>query len=440
MPPHAAAYRPRLCSADQAAALIPSGAKIAMGMGVSQPPALLAALTARAHAGDVTGIRIYYLLSTAGAGPAVLRHDLRGRITPVSLFHGAIERGLNQQAAAATLPPVDLIPTAFSQAPAVLTQEVGIDTLLTTVSPMDGHGNFSLGTNADYALACARTAQRVILEVNPHMPRAHGNCTIPLADVTAVVEHATPLVEIARAAPRPEDAAIAATIAALARDGDTLQMGIGALPDAVCAALRQHRHLGIHTELITPGLAALMRDGIADNSRKTLHPNRAIYTFAMGDTALYDFLHENPRIEAHPVDYVNNPAIIAQNANMFSVNATLQIDLHGACNSECVNHQQYSAAGGQLDFVRGASASPGGRSIIACYATAANGTLSRIVPHLAGPVTTPRNDVQFVVTEFGCANLRGKTLAERGSALIALAHPDFRESLSRAAHAWKTAA
>ncbi len=432
MPANAALYRQKLTTPAQAVSLIPSGARIAMGLGVSQPPRLLGALADRAATGEVDGVTMYYLLSTAVAGQTVLRPELRARITPISLFHGPNERALDRQGAALGLPPIDLLPTAFSQAPRVLTRHVGVDTLLTTVAPMES-GRFSLGTNTDYALAASRTAQRVILEVNPNMPRVAGDCTIPIEAVSALVESDTPLIEVPASAPRAQDEAIGKIIAGLARDGDCLQMGIGAVQDVVCAALRHHRHMGIHTELMTPGLAELVQDGVVDNSRKTLHHGRTIFTFAMGDRALYDFLNTNPQVEAYPVDYVNDAAIIERNANMLSVNATLQIDLHGACNSECVDWQQYSAAGGQLDFVRGASSASGGRSIIACHATAARGTVSRIVPRLDGPVTTPRNDTQIVVTEYGWADLRGKTLAERARALIGLAHPDFREGLERAA-------
>ena len=426
-------YRERLMTADRAVALIPSGARIAMGLGVSQPPAVLAALAARAAAGEVAGISLYYLLSTAIAGETVLRAELADRIRPISLFHGAIERALDAAAAAEGRPPVGFLPTSFSQAPRVLCEQVAVDTLLASVSPMDADGWFSFGTNTDYALPVSRTAGRLILEVNPHMPRVRGDCRVHVSQVAALVEHAAPLLELPRAAPRPEDLAIGQTIAGLIDDGACLQMGIGALPDAVCAALHGHRHLGIHTEMMTSGLADLMRAGVVDNSRKQIHPGRAVFTFAMGDKALYDYLDDNDALEAHPVDYVNAPAVIARNDRMVSVNATLQIDLDGACNSECVGGRQYSASGGQLDFVRGAYASSGGRSIIACHSTAARGTVSRIVASLDGPVTTPRNDTHIIVTEQGWADMKGKTATERARALIQLAHPKFRETLERAA-------
>jgi itaconate CoA-transferase len=429
---HSEAYRQRLMSADGAASLVQDGAKVVMGLGVAQPPALLDALARRAASRDVDGLRLYYLLSTAAARDTVLRYDLRDRIRPISLFHSATERALNRQAARAGAAEVAFIPTAFSQVPRLLTEQVKATVLLTMVSPMDQDGNFSFGTNTDYALAVARSAPVVILEVNRNMPRTRGDCTVNIADVTAIVEHHVPLPEVPEADLRPEDEVIGKIIAGLIDDGACLQMGIGAVPQAVCAALHGHQHLGIHTELMTPSLASLAQAGVVDNSRKNFNPGKTVFTFAMGDRALYDLLDDNPAFEAHPVDYVNDPSVIARNDRMVSVNATLQIDLHGACNSECVDGSQYSASGGQLDFVRGAYASRGGKSIIACHSTAAKGTVSRIVPRLDGPVTTPRNDTHIVVTEYGWADLKGKTVEERARALIALAHPTFRQSLEAA--------
>lgn len=431
---HATIYRERLCSPNEAAALIPSGAKVTMALGAGQPPAILAALAERARAGAVADVRFYYLLCTGIAGGSIFDFDLKDRLVPMSYFHGAVERALDKRHMAEGLPAVDVMPCHFSQVPRSMVEHVGVDTLIATVSPMDSNGNFSLGTSTDYSLAVARKpGVRIILEVNPNMPYVHGNCMIPVADVTAVVENDMPLPQLPPAQRSPVDDAIGAIIAGLVRDGDCLQMGIGALPDAVCAGLAAHRHLGIHTELMTPGLAGLVTAGVVDNSRKQIHAGKAVFAFALGDQPLYEFLHDNPGVEAHPVDYVNNPFVIAQNDNVVSVNATLQIDLTGACNSEFMNGRQFSASGGQVDFVRGAYASRGGRSIIACHSTAAGGTISRITSALSGPVTTPRNDTHIVVTEYGWTNLKGKSAAERAGALIALAHPDFRADLERAA-------
>ncbi len=417
-------------TAVDAVSRIPDGSRIAMGLGVAQPPALLAALADRATRGEVERLTLYYLLSTRIAGETVLRAELCDRIRPVSLFHSAVERALDS--GSEDRPCVDVMPTPFHQVPRVLCDQVRTDVLLTTVSPMDDTGHFSLGTNTDYAHGVAHSGARVILEVNRHMPRVGGNCLIHVSQVGGIVEHDAPLMEVPDAVAGPTDLRIAEIIAGLINDGDCLQMGIGAVPQAVCAGLRSHRHLGIHTELLTPGLAELMTAGVVDNTRKQTHAGSSVFTFAMGGRQLYDFMDGNPLLEAMPVDYVNDPAVIARNDRMVSVNATLQIDLDGACNSESVRGRQYSAAGGQLDFVRGAYASRGGRSIIACHSTAAQGTISRIVPILDGPVTTPRNDTHIVVTEFGYVDLKGKTLTERSRALISLAAPQHREQLERA--------
>lgn len=435
MTDYARLYRERLCLAADAAALIPSNAKVTMGLAAGQPPAILAALAERAREGAVTDVRFYYLLCTGIAGGSVFDFDLRDRLIPMSYFHGGVERALDKRFIAEGLPAVEVMPCHFSQVPRSMVEHVGVDTLIATVSPMDANGNFSLGTNADYSLAVARKpGVRIILEVNPNMPYVHGDCMIPVADVAAIVENDVALPLLPPAPRSTVDDAIGAIIAGLVRDGDCLQMGIGALPDAVCAGLANHRHLGIHTEMMTPGLAELVRSGVVDNSRKQLLAGKTVFAFALGNQPLYDFLHDNPLVEAHPVDYVNNPAVIAQNDNVVSVNATLQIDLSGACNSEFMNGRQFSASGGQVDFVRGAYASRGGRSIIACHSTAAKGTISRIAATLSGPVTTPRNDTHIVVTEYGWTNLKGKSTSERAQALIALAHPDFREDLERAAY------
>ena len=429
-------YAERLKTPDQAAALIASGAKVVMGLGASQPPALLKALADRAERGEVEDVNLYYLLSTAIAGQTVLRDELMGRIRPWSLFHTAIERGLEQRARDAGRPnPVQFIPTGFQQSPRLLCHEVRVDTLICTVSPMDEDGFFSFGTNTDYAKPVSETARTVIVEVNPHMPRVFGDCTVHVSRVAAIVEHAAPLLVVPKAQPQAADLIIGRTIADLVEDGSTLQMGIGALPNAVCDALKDHRHLGVHTEMLTPGLVELMQVGAADHSRKTLHPGVGVFAFSMGDRNTYDFLNGNRGLEAHPVSYVNDPALIARNAKMISVNATLQIDLTGACCSEYLNGRQFTASGGQLDFVRGASASQGGQSIIACHSTAAKGTASRIVARLDGPVTTPRNDTQIVVTEHGWVNLRGLTVDQRARALIGLAAPQFRAGLEVEARA-----
>lgn len=426
-------YTAKRMTADRAVALIPHGAKIVAGLAVSFPPALAASLADRVRAGTLRDATLYAMLAPAASAAAILTPDLGDRIRRVSLFHGGVERANDALIAGGTAPFTELLPVPFHQIPRALTEHISVDTLITTVSPMDANGYFSLGTDTDYALAVARSGAQLIVEVNPAMPYVHGDCLVHVSDVTALVEHHAPLPQIPSLPRNAADEAIGAIIATMVEDGACLQMGIGAVPDAVCAALMSHRRLGIHTELLSPGLVSLIQAGVVDNSAKTLHPGKSVFTFAMGDQPLYDFLHNNPALEAHPVEHVNAPHIIAQNDRMLSVNATLQVDLSGACNSEYMNGRQYSGTGGQLDFVRGAYASKGGRSIIACHSTAAKGSVSRIVPWLDGPVTTPRTDTHIIVTEFGAADMKGKSLADRARALIAIAHPAFRDDLERAA-------
>jgi itaconate CoA-transferase len=272
-----------------------------------------------------------------------------------------------------------------------------------------------------------------VVEVNTNMPRVFGDSLLHISEIDALVENDVPLQETSEAAASAEDRVIAATIAGLIEDGSSLQMGIGSLPNAVCAMLEGRKDLGIHTELMTPALARLVECGAVTNRLKTTYPGRSVFTFAMGDRAFYDFLDNNPSMHSAPVQVVNNACHIAKNDKVVSVNATLEVDLSGACNSEHLLGWQFSGSGGQLDFVRGASASRGGKSIIACRSTAKDGTVSRIVPTLKGPVTTPRNDTHFVVTEFGAVNLRSKSLRQRADALISIAHPSFREELARSA-------
>ncbi|QHL89832.1 4-hydroxybutyrate--acetyl-CoA CoA transferase [Sphingomonas changnyeongensis] len=425
-------YRSRLVSAEAAVAGIAAGANVVMGMAIAEPPALLAALAARVEGGGLAGFNLWYFHSLVHAAQTVLRYELLDRIRPHCMFLTAIERALIRKGDAEGRRPVEFVPTAFSAAPRLLAACVQPDAFIVTVSPMDRHGWFTFGTSNDYATRVARAARRLIVEVNPNMPRVLGDSLLHVSEVDAIVESATPLPDLAFPPPSAEEQAIAHIVAGMIGDGACLQMGIGGLPNAVCALLGDRRDLGIHTELMTPAMAALIASGAVSNRRKTTFQGRSVFTFAMGDRAFYDFLDDNPSIHSAPVDIVNDPRHIAKNDGVVSVNATLEVDLSGACNSEHLLGRQYSGAGGQLDFVRGARASRGGRSIIACPSTARDGTVSRIVPALAGPVTTPRNDAQTIVTEYGAVDLDGKSLRQRAEALAAIAHPRFRDELARA--------
>jgi len=426
----AALYSEKLQSPDHAVTLVPDNSDVAMGMAASEPPALLAALAARARSQKLSALRLWYFHSMEHARATVLQRELLDRIHPHCMFMSRVERELiraRPQDAAL----IHFAPVAFSEAPRLLSNQIALHACITTVSPMDRHGYFTFGTNNDYISAAARSAEKLIVEVNPNMPRVHGESPLHVSEVDAIVEHAAPLQEVREAKPREADDAIADHIAAMIDDGACLQMGIGNLPGAVCRRLKNRRNLGIHTELMTPPLAELVECGAVNNQAKATYRGRSVFTFALGDAAFYRWLDDNPAVYSLPVDVVNDPRHIAKNDNVVSVNATLQVDLSGACNSEHMLGHQYSGSGGQLDFVRGANASHGGLSIIACRSTAQEGSVSRIVAHLDGPVTTPRNDVRVIVTEFGHADLYGKTLRERAEALIAIAHPRFRDELAR---------
>ena len=432
----ASIYRQKLTTPELAVATIGSGETFSMGMAVSEPPALLTALADRAAAGRVGDLKVYYFESMQHAAETVLRYELNDRIKPYCMFLTRHERALIKQGLEDGRKVVAYVPSTFHQAPRLLSEEIGVDTFLTTVSPMDAHGYFTLGVGNDYSSRVARSAKRLIVEVNPWMPRVLGvGAAVHVSEVTAIVEHEAPLLELPSRAADPEDEEIGRIIAAMVGDGACLQMGVGALPNLVCANLTDRKDLGVHTEALCQGLVDLMQAGVVTNRRKAIDTGRAIYTFAMGQKAMYDFLDDNPGVASAPVDYVNTPEIIARNDNVVSINATLQVDLTGACNSEHMLGHQYSASGGQLDFVRGAYASKGGKSIIACRSTASKGSVSRIVARLEGPVTTPRIDTHWIVTEFGAVDLKGKSSTERALALIGLAHPEFRDDLAAQARA-----
>jgi itaconate CoA-transferase len=433
----ASLYQSKLTTPDQAVSSIPSGSKLSMGMAMAEPPALLKALADRAEARRVENVRLYYFEATSIAGKTVLRYELNDRLIPYCMFITAAERALIKRGMQdGGRKVINYVPNNFHQAPQLLIDEIGIDTFVCTVSPMDRHGYFSFGTGNDYSTKVARAAKRLIVEVNESMPRVSGDgAELHVSEVDALVENHVPLLELPSPAPAPEDEVIGRTIAGLVPDGACLQMGVGGLPNLVCAALKDRNDLGIHTEALNQGLVDLVRTGVVNNRRKTIDRGRSVFTFAMGDKAMYDFLNNNPAVESRPVDYVNDPRIIAQNDNVISINATIQIDLTGACNSEHMLGHQYSASGGQLDFVRGAYASKGGKSIIATRSTAAKGKFSRIVARLDGPVTTPRIDTQYIVTEFGAVNLKGLSSTERALRLIELAHPEFRDQLTASAKA-----
>lgn len=422
-------YRSKLRTPEEAVAQIPDGALIAQGNAAGEPPALLAAIADRARAGGFQSLRMTSLLPLAASARTILADDVRHVIQWESIFASSADRGLLSRGQAL------YVPAFFHQVPRLYREFLDLDVAIVCVSPMDRHGFFSLGVNVDTNKAAIEAADLVIAEVNPRMPRVHGDSWVHVSQLDLLVEHEAPLYELPAAPERPEDRAMGEIIAAMIPDGATIQLGIGGVPNAVAKSLHGHRDLGIHTEMFVDSMVDLIEAGVVNGSKKTLHPGKAVYAFAAGSQRMYDFLDDNPIIEAHPVSWTNLPANIAKNRDMVSVNSTIEIDLTGQCCSESMGPAQFSGTGGQHDFARGAFDAPGGKSIIAFYSTAKNGTVSRVVPMLreGAVVTTPRTEVHWVVSEHGAACLKGKSTRERAKALIGLAHPTFRDALSSAA-------
>ena len=422
-------YLQKLTTAKEAVANIADRSTIVHGMTNAEPPALLTALADKVRSGDLRETKIFSILPMRTAAETILSRDLAERVHAFSWFVSDVNRdfvriGLN-----------DFVPNNFHEIPRLCQESMDIDVTITTVSPIDKAGFFSFGTVNDYISTAARNCKKLIVEVNKYMPRVFGDSILHVSEVDAIVENDVPLVEATPSKPKPEDETIGRVVAELVPDGATIQLGIGGLSYAISQVLDNHSDLGIHTEMLSPGLVELIKKGVVNGRRKGLHPMRHVFTFAVGDRDMYEFMNDNPSMESYPVSYTNNPAVIARNANMVSINSTIEVDLLGQCNSEYLRGWQISGTGGQLDFVRGAFDSKGGKSIIALRSTADNGEVSRVVPRLeAGTaITIPRMDTHYIATEYGTANLKGKSTHDRALAFIGLAHPKFRDELLREA-------
>ena len=422
-------YKRKLTTPANAVALIKSGDTLIHGMTIAEPPALLAALADRAEAGDLRDIKVYSFNPLKYVTETICRPNLSDVIESYSWFVSGKSRGL------VAVGLTQYVPVYFHKVPQLIREEMTVDVTVTTVSPMDQSGFFSFGTNNDYTSVAAKASRIVIVEVNEHMPRVFGSGMIHITDVDLIVENHVPLFEIPPPSPKPEDALIGKHIAEIIPDGAVLQLGIGSVPNGVASYLSGHKDLGIHTELFGPGMVDLIKQGVITGRRKNIHTEKHIYTCAYGTKDTYDFMNNNPSMESFPSSYVLDPAVISRNDNMVSINAILEVDLFGQCNAESLDQLQFSGVGGQLDFVRGACNSKGGKSILACYSTAKNGQVSRIVPRLAEGtmVTTPRMDTDYLCTEHGLVRIMGKNTRERALAIISIAHPTFRDYLLREA-------
>jgi 4-hydroxybutyrate CoA-transferase len=415
-------YRHKLISAQQALQFVQSGDRVVLANACSEPPALVQALVARAP--ELSNVEIVQVVNVGPAEYAKPGMEHSFRSNGIFLLGAPVRKAVEEGRASYT-------PCFFSELPRLFRQRIlPVDVVLMQVTPPDEEGYCSYGLSADYTQSAAESAKIVIAQMNRNLPRTAG-VRIHLDALTWIVEQDAPLVEFAAPSFGEVERQIGEHIALLVPDGATLQLGIGAIPEAALLSLKNKRDLGIHTEMFSDGVAALAEAGVITNRRKTINQGKFVATFLMGSSTLYNFVHNNPAVEMHPVDYVNDPCIIGQHDDMISINSALQVDLSGQVNAEMIGHLQFSGTGGQVDFVRGASRSNGGKSIIAMPSTAARGSISRICRQLdeGAAVTTSRNDVHYVITEYGIANLRGKTLQQRAEALIEIAHPAFRASL-----------
>jgi len=408
-------------SAAEAVAAVRSGMKIFVHGAAATPTPLLQALCARQ---DLEAIRLYHLHLDGDipfAEPA-----LQDRFLSVSLFTGpALRKPIAEGRA-------DFMPVFLADIPGLFTSRViDLDVALVQLSPPDRHGFCTLGTSVDTAKAAVDSARIVIAEINEQMPRTHGNTVVHSEQITACIHSDRPLIEHTPAVETEVEARIGEIIAGLVEDGATLQVGIGCIPDAVLSRLHDKHDLGMHTEMFSDRVIDLVASGVITNRLKKVHPGRIATSFVSGTRRLFEFVNDSPIVEFHPCDRTNDTALIRKNDKVVAINSALAIDLTGQVCSDSLGHRIYSGIGGQLDFIRGAALSRGGKPIIALPSTAADGTLSRIVPELqpgSGIVTT-RGHVHWVVTEYGAVNLHGKTLRERGEALVSIAHPEFRAEL-----------
>jgi itaconate CoA-transferase len=425
-------YAAKLTTPEKAVSGIADGETVAAGMAIGQPPALLAAIAARLRANDLKKIRFYYKIAMEPLAKSLLAEDVVEKIDAHSFFFGGPDHEIVKRQAKTGRKVISFVPVHFSQIPRLFEEIIALDTFVVTVSPMDTGGFFSLGTNNDFASVAARRARRLILEVNRNMPRVFGQSHIHVSEASALVENHVPLVEAGASEPSAEGRIIGGLVAPMVPDGATIQLGIGKIPSGVALALEKHSDLGIHTELFSPAMADLIRKGVVNGSRKTLHPRKHVFTVAFGTTDSYAFMNDNAAFESYPSSYVNDIRTIARHDDFISINTAIEIDLYGQVNAEFIGEHEYSGSGGQFDFVKGASLARRGRSIIAIQSTARKGTVSSIVPKVA-MVTDVRMDVEWIVTEHGAVNLRGKSTKERAEALIGIAHPDFRGELTAAA-------
>jgi 4-hydroxybutyrate CoA-transferase len=419
-------YRSKIRTAEEAVSVIKSGDRVHVHQGCSEPEDLVRAMLKRAP--ELRDVEVVHM-ATMGIADYTLP-EYEGHFRHNALFIAPNVRKAVQQGRA------DYIPIFLSEIEGLFRSgAMPLDVTLMQCTPPDDYGYMSLGTGVDIALTAAQHARHVIVQVNDRAPRTLGDSFLHVSKADAIVEASHPLPEYRKGEVTDLHRAIARHVASLIPDGATLQTGIGGIPDAVLSALRDHKDLGVHTEMFSDGIIELIQSGVVNNERKSLHPNKVISGFVLGTKRLFDFIHDNPIFEFHPTSYANDPFIIARNDRMVAINSAIEVDLTGQVCADSIGTLPFSGIGGQVDFMRGAARSKGGVPIIALPSTAKNGTVSRIVPALkpGAGVVTSRGDVHYIVTEFGVAYLHGKNLRQRAEALIQIAHPAFRDWLLESA-------
>jgi len=419
-------YKKKLVSAEDAVADIKSGNRVYISGNAATPYVLMKALASRKD--ELKGIELVHVL-LIGEDPLSSR-EMFGHFRHNSLFVGPADRQAINEGRA------DYIPIFLHQIPNLFySGQMPLDAALIHTSPPDEHGFMSLGVEVLASKAALEKATVVITQVNEKMPRILGDSFVHVSRVDKVVEISEDLPQLEKKPFTEVERKIGHSIASLIEEGSTLQLGIGGIPDAVLSALKGNMELGIHTEMVSDGVMDAIESGIITGAKKTFHPNKVILTFMLGSKRLYEYADNNPIFEAHPTDYTNHPFNVSQNDKMVAINSAIEVDISGQVCSDSIGTYIYSGFGGQVDFIRGAAHSKGGKPIIALPSTAKQGKMSRIVPYLkqgAGVVTT-RADVKHIITEYGVAYLHGKNLLERTKALINIAHPDFRDDLIKEA-------
>jgi acyl-CoA hydrolase len=415
-------YRSKLTGAREAVHAVQSGMRVYIHPGCAEPEVLVEALISRAP--FVKDVELVHLLTMGTAD--YVKPEMAGHFRHNAMFIGSnVRQAVNEGRA-------DYTPIYLSEIESLFESgQMPLDVALIQVSPPDSHGFCSFGVGVDITLNAAKNARYVIAQVNDQMPRTYGDSFIHVSNIDAIVEASRPLCELPREELTDLHRQIARHVATLIDDGCTLQLGIGGIPDAVLLELGDRKDLGVHTEMLSHNAIPLIERGIINGRRKSLHPRKIVLAFVLGTKELFDYVHDNPGFEFHPCSYTNSPSIISQNDRMISVNSTLQVDITGQVCSDSVGTYLYSGFGGQVDFIRGARHSKGGKAIIAMPSTAKNDTLSRIVPVLSpgSGVVASRGSIHYIVTEWGIAYLHGRTIRERAEALINIAHPNFRSQL-----------